>query len=67
MIILTKLNGVEFMINCDLIETITENPDTTIHMLNGNLYIVKESMREIINKTILYRRKIFAEYKELDA
>lgn len=67
MITLTKLNGVEFMINCDLIETVTENPDTTIHMLNGNLYIVKESIKEIIEKTIRYRRNIFAEYKELDA
>jgi flagellar protein FlbD len=63
MIILTRLNGVTFALNCDLIETITENPDTTIHLINGNFHIVKESMVEIINQSIAYRRQIFAEYK----
>jgi len=63
MIILTKLNGVEFALNCDLIEYITENPDTTIHLVNGNIHIVKETIKEIIQKTIEYRREIFAEYK----
>ena len=30
MIILTKLNGEKFMLNPDLIEIVTENPDTVI-------------------------------------
>ena len=30
MIPLSKLNGEEFILNCDLIEMIMENPDTTI-------------------------------------
>lgn len=60
MIILTKLRGEEFALNCDLIETITENPDTTILLTNGNLVIVNESMEEVINKTIEYRRKIYS-------
>ncbi|MEA5010157.1 MAG: flagellar FlbD family protein [Angelakisella sp.] len=59
MIILTKLNGVEFILNCDLIETVLENPDTTIRLTNGNLYIVKESMQEIISRSLEYRRKMF--------
>lgn len=59
MIVLTKLNGVQFTINCDLIETIVENPDTTIRLTNGNLYIVKESMHDIIAKSLEYRRKMF--------
>ncbi len=57
MLILTRLNGKEFTLNCDLIENITENPDTTIRLVNGNLYIVKESMREVIEKTIDYKQK----------
>lgn len=57
MIILTKLNNIPFVLNCDLIETITENPDTTILLTNGNIYIVKESMQEIVNKTITYRQQ----------
>lgn len=59
MVILTKLKGEKFMINCDLIETVVENPDTTISLTNGNLYIVQESMEEIIQKTIEYRREIY--------
>lgn len=59
MIILTKLNDVQFTLNCDLIETISENPDTTIHLTNGNFYIVKEKMEEIIDASINYRRKIY--------
>lgn len=59
MIILTKLNGVQFALNCDLIETIQENPDTTIHLVNGTLYIVKESLVEVISLTKQYKREIF--------
>lgn len=58
MINLTKLNGVEFAINCDYFETIVESPDTTIVLTNGKLYIVKESKCEIIEKVIEYRRQV---------
>lgn len=59
MILLTKLRGGTFTLNSDLIETISENPDTTITLVNGNLYIVKESMQEVIDRTVAYRRRIF--------
>ena len=60
MIILKKLNGAEFTVNCDMIETIQENPDTTIRLTNGNVYIVAESMREVIDLTAEYRRRVYA-------
>lgn len=60
MITLTKLNGIQFVLNCDLIETVFENPDTTIHLTNGNIYIVKEKMDEVVHKTIHYKRELFA-------
>lgn len=59
MIILTKLNDVKFMLNCDLIETIQETPDTTIHLVNGTIYIVKESMAEVVAQTKQFKREIF--------
>ena len=59
MIILTKLKGETFALNCDLIETISENPDTTILLMDGKLHIVQESMNEVIDKTVDYRRKIY--------
>ena len=52
MIILKTLRGEEFTLNCDLIETISENPDTTMLLTNGKMYIVRESMQEVIDKTI---------------
>lgn len=58
MILLTKLRGGTFVINCDLIETVSEKPDTTILLTNGDIYIVRESMQEVIDKTIDYHRKI---------
>lgn len=56
MIQLTKLNGTTFALNCDLIETIEEKPDTTILLTNKSLYIVRESTQEIIDAIIQFRR-----------
>ena len=58
MIALTKLNDAPFVLNSDLIETIEENPDTTIKLTTKNLVIVRESMTEVVNKVIEYRRMI---------
>lgn len=60
MIVLTKLNNVDFVLNCDLIETVLENPDTTIRLTDGNVYIVKESYQQVIDKTIAFKRKIYS-------
>ncbi len=59
MIELSKLNGAEFVLNCELIETIYENPDTTIHLTDGRIYIVKKTMEEVVQKSIAYKREIF--------
>ena len=56
MILLTKLNGTPFVLNCDLIETIEENPDTTIRLVSKNFHIVREPMLEVVEKVIEYRR-----------
>ena len=58
MITLTKLNGTQFALNCDHIETIQENPDTTIRLSNGNIYIVEETMDAVID--IIKKYKIFS-------
>lgn len=58
MIFLTKLNGEEFALNSDLIETIVEKPDTTIQLTNTRYLIVKESMDEVVKKVVDFRRSI---------
>lgn len=59
MIKLTKLNGEMFALNSDLIETISENPDTTLKLADGKYYIVNETMDEVINEIIRYKKMIF--------
>ena len=43
MVELTKYNEQKFLLNCDLIETIEETPDTVITLVNGKKIIVKEN------------------------
>lgn len=62
MIILTKLNknkSEKFYINCELIETIEEKPDTTLRLLNGKTYVVAESSGEVFQKILAYKRSIY--------
>lgn len=59
MIKLSKLNGVELVVNCEQIESVEESPDTTITMINGRKILVLESADDIIDKTLEYKRRIF--------
>jgi len=59
MIELTKMSGVTFMLNPDLIESIEENPDTVITLVNGKKFIVKERRQEVKNLVISYKRDIY--------
>ncbi len=58
MITLTRLNHATVVVNSDLIETIENTPDTLIRLTNGQKLIVREEMRQIIEKVRLFRRSI---------
>ena len=58
LITLTKLDGTYFALNPDLIETVIENPDTTIHLTMKRFHIVRETMEEVVQKVIEYRKVI---------
>ncbi|MGN0605695.1 MAG: flagellar FlbD family protein [Oscillospiraceae bacterium] len=60
MIVLSRLNGEQFALNCDLIETMQTNHDTVIRLSNGNSYIVSETVDEIIEKIKEYRKSVFS-------
>ena len=62
MITLTKLDGSVFALNSDLIETIVENPDTTIHLTIKKFYIVREQMNEVLDKIVDFRKEINGVY-----
>ncbi|MCD6364227.1 MAG: flagellar FlbD family protein [Synergistetes bacterium] len=58
MIKLTRLNGKEFVVNADLIETIESTPDTVVTLVNEHRYVVKESVDDVVKKVIEYKRSL---------
>ena len=60
MLEVTRLNGQKIIINCDLIEYIDANPDTTISLTTNNRYVVKESLEEVIKRITDYKKEIFS-------
>ena len=62
MIKLTKLNKLHnesFILNCELIETIEEKPDTTIRLVNGKHFVVAESAQEVISMVVAFKRSLY--------
>ncbi|SFR95864.1 flagellar FlbD family protein [Anaeromicropila populeti] len=60
MIELTKMSGQVFTLNCDLIETVEETPDTVITLMTGKKIIVKESRQDVKNLVLIYKKDIFS-------
>jgi flagellar protein FlbD len=58
MIKLTKINGVEIVVNPDLIQYIEETPDTVLTLTSDEKVVVQDRMTEIIDKIVRYRRLI---------
>jgi flagellar protein FlbD len=58
MIKVTRLNGVAYYLNPHQIEYIEMRPDTTFFMLSGKSVVVKESVDEVINRIVDYRKRI---------
>ena len=56
MIALRKINGSEFILNADLIESIESTPDTMISLTSGKKYIVQNKVDDIVRKTIKYKQ-----------
>jgi len=58
MIRLSRINHHEVAINCDLIEWVEANPDTTVRMVSGESILVLEGVEEVIRRIVEYRRSI---------
>lgn len=59
MIDVTGMDNKEFVLNADHIEKIEEVPETLITLTNGKKYIVLQSIDEILEDVIKYKRRIF--------
>lgn len=56
MIALQRLNGQEFILNSDLIESLESTPDTVIKLVSGRSMIVKNDISDIVKKCVKYRQ-----------
>ena len=58
MITLHRLNGKEFVLNAEQIKFIESTPDTIITLaLEDEKFMVKESVEEVVQKVIEYKKK----------
>lgn len=61
MISVTRLDGSEFIINADLIETIEATPDTVITFAHDKKVVVREAPQEIIERVVLFRHRVYVD------
>jgi len=61
MISLHKLNGQEVVVNAELIESVEATPDTVVNLATGNRFVVRDSVQEVIDKVIEYRKKVYSQ------
>ncbi|MFZ8822061.1 MAG: flagellar FlbD family protein [Ilumatobacteraceae bacterium] len=60
MIKITRLNGASFVLNPDLLERLEAHPDTVVHLVSGETYIVKETVNDIVAAIREYRAAVVA-------
>ena len=58
MVKLTKLNNSLVVVNSDLIEFVEATPDTIVTLTTGQKVIVRESIDEVIDKVIAFKKRI---------
>jgi flagellar protein FlbD len=58
MIKVNRMNGLELVINGDLIEFLEATPDTVITLTTGKKFVLKDTVDEVIQKVIDYKRSI---------
>lgn len=65
MIILTRLNGERFALNCDLFERVDVTPDTVLTLVDGTKYVVAESLPAVVDLVRDFRASVVQRAGEL--
>ena len=65
MIILTRLNGEQFAINCDLVERVDSHPDTVLTLVDATKYVVAESLTEVVERVRDFRAGVLVRSAEM--
>ena len=56
MIVLTRLNGQNFVVNAEKIRMVEATPDTVVCCESGERLMVKETLHEVVQRAIEYGR-----------
>lgn len=65
MIILSRLNGEPFALNCDLLERVDSTPDTILTLTDSTKYVVAESLDEVVARVRDFRASVLVRAGEL--
>jgi flagellar protein FlbD len=65
MIILTRLNGEQFAVNCDLVERVDAHPDTVLTLVDATKYIVAETLTEVVERVRDFRASVLVRSTEM--
>lgn len=60
MIYLTRLNHRPVLVNSDLIKFVEDTPDTVITLVSGEKLIVTETVEQVLDKILGFRRRLQA-------
>lgn len=58
MVYATRLDGSSVVLNADLIETVEAVPDTVITLTTGRKLVVRESVAELVERVVAYKRQV---------
>jgi flagellar protein FlbD len=60
MVLLTRLDGREVLVNDDLVVTVEHTPDTVIHLMTGDRIVVREKLGDVLENVVKFRRRVFS-------
>ena len=58
MIRITRLNNTALIVNADMIEFLEATPDTIVTLTTGRKVVAKESVDEIVDRVVDYKRRL---------
>jgi flagellar protein FlbD len=64
---LTRLNNQTFVVNSDLVKFIERSPDTVITLVSGEKLVVRDSLEQVLDRIVEFRRSIVPRIEELRA
>ncbi len=59
MIRLHRLDGSQFVLNAELIETAEATPETVLRLTGGKVFVVRESVDQVMSRCLSYKRALY--------